>query len=313
MGMMMAVSFERYGRLYYLDPGSHSPSIGDKVLVPTDSGPEVAECVWAPQWVSDEVGGLPVCEGPASGDDLARDEANRQRRAEARLAAKRLVRQHKLPMKITAVDYLDARGGRGSGPNVVLIYFSAPHRVDFRALVRDLAGKLHARVELRQIGPRDEARLQGGIGPCGRDLCCATFLKDFEPVSVRMAKDQDLPVNPLRIAGACGRLMCCLKYEHPLYQDFHANAPKIGETVESPEGPGTVIGHNVPSDTVVMKLAADGRRCACPRASVCGSRKAYEATYGPGGGGKQGDAAKQSGAGKPDGSPGQGDPARGAG
>jgi cell fate regulator YaaT (PSP1 superfamily) len=306
MGMMMAVSFERYGRLYYLDPGSHSPSIGDKVLVPTDSGPEVAECVWAPQWVSDEVGGLPVCAGPASDDDLTRDEVNRQRRAEARLAAKRLVRQHKLPMKITAVDYIDARGGRGSGPNVVVIYFSAPHRVDFRALVRDLAGKLHARVELRQIGPRDEARLQGGIGPCGRDLCCATFLKDFEPVSVRMAKDQDLPVNPLRIAGACGRLMCCLKYEHPLYQDFHANAPKIGDTVESPEGTGTVIGHNVPSDTVVMKLAADGRRCACSRASVCGSRKAYEATYGPGGG-------KQDGAGNQDGAAEQGGPARGAG
>jgi cell fate regulator YaaT (PSP1 superfamily) len=306
MGMMMAVSFERYGRLYYLDPGSHAPSIGDKVLVPTDSGPEVAECVWAPQWVSDEVGGLPVCAGLATDDDLARDDANRQRRAEARLAAKRLVRTHKLPMKITAVDYLDARG-RGSGPNVVVIYFSAPHRVDFRALVRDLAGKLHARVELRQIGPRDEARLQGGIGPCGRDLCCATFLKDFEPVSVRMAKDQDLPVNPLRIAGACGRLMCCLKYEHPLYQDFHANAPKVGDTVESPEGTGTVIGHNVPSDTVVMKLAADGRRCACPRASVCGSRQAYEATYGPGSGGKQDDAGDQPGAAD------QGGPAQGAG
>ena len=175
---------------------------------------------------------------------------------------------------------------------MVVIYFSAPHRVDFRALVRDLAGRLRSRVELRQIGPRDEARLQGGIGPCGRDLCCATFLKDFEPVSVRMAKDQDLPVNPLRIAGACGRLMCCLKYEHPLYQEFHEQAPKIGEQVESPEGPGTVIGHNVPSDTVVMKLTADGRRCACSRASVCGSRQAYEAKYqapeeaaGTGGGG----------------------------
>jgi cell fate regulator YaaT (PSP1 superfamily) len=276
--MMMAVSFERYGRLYYLDPGPYSPSIGDKVLVPTDSGPEVAECIWAPQWVTEDIAGLPVCAGMASEADLARDEGNRRKRAEARLTAKRLVREHALPMKITAVDYLDPRSG-SAGSTVVIIYFSAPHRVDFRALVRDLASRLRARVELRQIGPRDEARLQGGIGPCGRDLCCATFLKDFEPVSVRMAKDQDLPVNPLRIAGACGRLMCCLKYEHPLYQDFHANAPKVGEQVDSPEGPGTVIGHNVPSDTVVMKLAADGRRCACPRASVCGSRQAYEARY----------------------------------
>jgi cell fate regulator YaaT (PSP1 superfamily) len=279
MGMMMAVSFERYGRLYYLDPGPHSPSIGDKVLVPTDSGPEVAECIWAPQWVSEDIGGLPVCAGLASQADLARDETNRRKRAEAKVAARRLVREHGLPMKVTGVDYLDPRDGASSGPIVVVIYFSAPHRVDFRALVRDLAGRLRARVELRQIGPRDEARLQGGIGPCGRDLCCATFLKDFEPVSVRMAKDQDLPVNPLRIAGACGRLMCCLKYEHPLYQEFHEQAPKIGEEVESPEGPGTVVGHNVPSDTVVMKLTADGRRCACSRASVCGSRQAYEAKY----------------------------------
>src|ERR1700729_177559 len=272
MGMIMAVSFERYGRLYYLDPGGHQPKIGDKVLVPTDGGPEVAECVWAPQWMPEDVGGLPVCAGPAGAEDLERDEQNRRRRAEGRLAARRLIREHDLPMKLTAVDFL-------SVTNVFVVYFSAPHRVDFRALVRDVAGRLRSRVELQQVGPRDEARLQGGIGPCGRDLCCATFLKDFEPVSVRMAKDQDLPVNPLRIAGACGRLMCCLKYEHPLYQDFHEKAPKIGEVVESPEGTGTVIGHNVPSDTVVMKLAADGRRCVCTRASVCGSRKAYEAMH----------------------------------
>jgi cell fate regulator YaaT (PSP1 superfamily) len=275
MGMMMAVSFERSGRLYYLDPGPHTPAVGDKVLVPTDAGPEVAECIWAPQYVDDEITGLPVCAGLATDEHLSRDEANRSRRAEGRVVARRLVREHDLPMKVVAVDYVGS-------PDVFTIYFSAPKRVDFRALVRDLAGRLHARVELRQIGPRDEARLQGGIGPCGRDLCCATFLKDFEPVSVRMAKDQDLPVNPLRIAGACGRLMCCLKYEHPLYQKFREEAPRIGSTVESPEGPGTVVGHNVPGDKVVVKLAEDGRRCACPKASVCGSRQAYEAKYGSG-------------------------------
>jgi cell fate regulator YaaT (PSP1 superfamily) len=273
--MMMAVSFERHGRLYYLDPGPYSPAVGTKVLVPTDAGPEVAECIWAPQWVDDEITGLPVCAGLATGDHLTRNEANRGRRAEARVAARRAVRRLDLPMKIIAVDYLD-------DPNVFTVYFSAPRRVDFRVLVRELAERLHARVELRQIGPRDEARLQGGIGPCGRDLCCATFLKDFEPVSVRMAKDQELPVNPLRIAGACGRLMCCLKYEHPLYQDFKQKAPRLGSSVESPEGPGTVVGHKVPADQVVVKLAEDGRRCACPRASVCGSRQAYEAKYGGG-------------------------------
>jgi cell fate regulator YaaT (PSP1 superfamily) len=278
MGMMMAVSFERRGRLYYLDPGQHSPTVGDKVLVPTDSGPEVAECIWGPQWISEDVDGLPVCAGPAGEQDLARDERSRRRRAEGRLAAKRLIRAQGLPMKVVAVDYVDSA-------EVFTVYFSAPRRVDFRALVRELASTLHARVELRQIGPRDEARLQGGIGPCGRDLCCATFLKDFEPVSVRMAKDQDMPVNPMRIAGACGRLMCCLKYEHPLYQDFHRNAPRAGEQVDTPEGRGTVVGHNVPADKVVVKLAADGRACACSRASVCGSRKAYEAMYGDGGDG----------------------------
>lgn len=274
MGMIMAVSFTRYGRLYYLDPGGHAPKVGDKVLVPTDSGPEVAECVWAPQYTSEEIDGLPVCAGLAADDHLTRDETNKRRRAEARSVSKRLIKRHTLPMKVVGVDYLD-------NDNVYTVYFSAPHRVDFRALVRDLARNLRARVELRQIGPRDEARLQGGIGPCGRDLCCATFLKDFEPVSVRMAKDQDLPVNPLRIAGACGRLMCCLKYEHPLYQEFRATAPRVGLAVDTPEGPGTVVGHNVPSDSVVVRLNDGGRRCACSKASVCGPRKAYDSTYGP--------------------------------
>jgi len=276
MGMIMAVSFTRYGRLYYLDPGDRTYKVGDKVLVPTNAGPEVAECVWAPQYTSEDIEGLPVCAGPAGEEHLSRDESNKRRRAEARSVSKRLIKRHALPMKVVGVDYLDK-------DNVYTVYFSAPHRVDFRALVRDLARNLRARVELRQIGPRDEARLQGGIGPCGRDLCCATFLKDFEPVSVRMAKDQDLPVNPLRIAGACGRLMCCLKYEHPLYQEFRATAPRTGTTVETPEGPGTVIGHNVPSDSVVVRLNDGGRRCSCSRAGVCGPRKAYDSAYGNGG------------------------------
>jgi cell fate regulator YaaT (PSP1 superfamily) len=267
--MVMAVSFTRYGRLYYLDPGDLRPQIGDKVLVPTDAGPEVAECVWAPELATDDIGGLPRCAGMATDEHLERDERNRRRRAEAKVVAKRLIRESGLPMKVVAVDYVD------SG-NVITIYFSAPHRVDFRQLVRDLARALDARIELRQLGARDEARVQGGIGPCGRDLCCATFLKDFEPVSVRMAKDQDLPLNPLKISGACGRLMCCLKYEHPLYQEFKADAPRLGSRVESPEGPGTVVGYNVPADTVIVRVSESGRRCACSKASVCAPRQAYE-------------------------------------
>src|SRR3954454_2407243 len=125
MGMVMAVSFTRYGRLYYLDAGGHAPRVGDKVLVPTEAAPEVAECVWAPQWVSEDVGGLPVLAGIAGEEHLERDERNRSRRAEAKLVAKRFIRRHELPMKVVGVDYVD-------GDNAITIYFSAPHRVDFR-------------------------------------------------------------------------------------------------------------------------------------------------------------------------------------
>ncbi len=206
--MVCAVAFQRHGRLYYADPGSLAPAIGDRVLYPTDDGPEVAEVMWAPQWVSEDIGGLPMLIGPATTDDLDGAAASRKQRAVARVAAKRLIRDHGLPMKLSGIDVTSEK---------TIVYFSAPHRIDFRALVRDLGATLHARVELRQLSARDEARLTGGIGSCGRELCCSTFLVDFEPVSVRMAKDQDLPLNPLRISGACGRLMCCLKYEHPLY------------------------------------------------------------------------------------------------
>jgi cell fate regulator YaaT (PSP1 superfamily) len=269
--MVMAVSFERYGRLYYLDPGDLTPRVGDKVLIPTSDGTEVAECVWAPAWVDDEIGGLPRLAGAATDADLERDAVNRRRRAEARVAAKRLIRRHDVPMKVVGVDYLDR-----STPRRIVVYFSAPQRIDFRELVRDLSRTLDVKVELRQLGARDEARAQGGIGPCGRDLCCATFLKDFEPVSVRMAKDQDLPVNPLKISGACGRLLCCLKYEHPLYQEFRATAPKVGATVDTDEGEGRVIGHNVPSESVVVRLSASGQTCRCSAASVCAPRQARD-------------------------------------
>jgi cell fate regulator YaaT (PSP1 superfamily) len=267
--MICAVVFQRQGRLYYADPGSLTPQVGDHVLYPTDSDPEVAEVMWAPQWVSEDVGGLPVLIAMASDADVAAAEAGRKKRAAARVAARRLIREHGLPMKVSGVDYV-------ASTRHTVVYFTAPHRVDFRALVRDLAATLDGRVELRQLSARDEARLTGGIGSCGRELCCSTFLVDFEPVTVRMAKDQDLPLNPLRISGACGRLMCCLKYEHPLYQDFAAKAPAIGEQVDTDEGPGTVVGHSVPAEQVVVRMSADGRTSPCALASVCASRKAYE-------------------------------------
>src|ERR1022692_1893002 len=159
--MMMAVSFQRRGRLYYLDPGQYTPSVGTKVLVPTDSGPEVAECIWAPQWVSEEIGGLPVCAGLATDEHLSRDEANRTKRAEGRVAARRLAREHGLPMKIIAVDYVDAG-------NVLTIYFSASHRVDFRALVRDLAARRDRPVRAGYLVLDIPEGFRAGIGADGQ-------------------------------------------------------------------------------------------------------------------------------------------------
>jgi cell fate regulator YaaT (PSP1 superfamily) len=269
MPLVCAVVFQPNGRLYYADPGTLTPKVGERVLYPTDEGPEVAQVMWAPEWVGDDIGSLPVLAGMAGSADQEAAETSRKRRAAARVAARKLVREHGVPMKIVGVDHVVAT-------NQTTIYFTAPHRVDFRALVRDLAATLRGRVELRQLSARDEARLTGGIGSCGRELCCATFLVDFEPVSVRMAKDQDLPLNPLRISGACGRLMCCLKYEHPLYEEFAANAPAVGCAVDTPEGAGEVVAHDVPGEKVVVRMAADGRKHACALASVCTSRKAYD-------------------------------------
>lgn len=298
--MVMAVSFDRYGKLYYLDPAGHEPKVGDKVLLPTDDGPEVAECVWAPQWVSEEIGGLPAMVGFATDDDLERDTRNRRRRAEVKFTARRLISTSGLPMKVVAADVVD----RGTPPRLI-VYFTAPHRVDFRTLVRDLARALDSKVELRHLGDRDGARVQSAIGPCGRDTCCSTFLKDFEPVSVRMAKDQNLPVNPLSISGACGRLLCCLKYEHPLYVDFAKRAPAIGKTVGTPEGDGRVIGHSVPTESVTVRLAASGGACACSLADVCSPRRSYEGAVAAGARADAGPAATgnepENGAGSSDG------------
>lgn len=275
MARVMAVSFERYGRLYYLDPGVRDYAVGDRVLVPTEAGPEVAECVWAPEWVDDDAGftGLPVCAGPAEDAHVLRDAENRRKRAQAKLVAKKLIKAADLPMKVVGIDFLD--GGGPGYDELTVLYFTAPHRVDFRTLVGELARALRSRIDLRQVGSRDGARLTGGIGSCGRDLCCATFLKDFEPVSLRMAKAQDLPPNPLKISGACGRLMCCLKYEHPLYTEFAATAPKVGSAVSTEQGDGVVVGHSVPAEAVLVRMKDSGAVSSCSVAGVCGSRQVY--------------------------------------
>ena len=199
----------------------------------------------------------------------------RKRKAEAKVAAKKLIKAHELPMKVVAVDHVLDEPGNGGARTT--IYFTAPHRVDFRSLVRDLGATLHCRVELRQLSARDSARVQGGIGSCGRDLCCATFLTDFEPVTIRMAKDQDLPLNPLRISGACGRLMCCLKYEHPLYSGSSTSDFHQGQRVTLTDGTeGKVSAKHPPSDTLTVRSLSDGQPRRCSVADICGSRQAYE-------------------------------------
>ncbi|RRD05218.1 hypothetical protein EII34_07755 [Arachnia propionica] len=259
MSKVMAVTFEEHGRLHYLDPGGDDYAVGDWVLYPTDDGPEVARVVWAPEVASTDAP-LPRCVGRAVEADLRRDEARRERRAEIQRVAVERITAHGLPMKVVATDCVDAGGGHDK---VAVVYYTAPGRVDFRALVGDLARALGARVDLRQVASRDVARLTGGVGMCGRELCCTLFLDEVEPVSMRLARSQHMAANPLRIQGACGKLMCCLAYEHPLYVDFLKRAPAIGERVAG----GTVVAHHVPTDEVSVR-GPDGVG-RCPLTSVC--------------------------------------------
>lgn len=269
MGMLCAVNFTHNGQLHYADPGDLRPQVGDHVLLPTARGPVTATVVWAAEYSGEDTEGFPKVLGPATPDDLQATEQSRKAKARALVASRKLIREHGLPMKILAVDP-QADTGK------TVIYYSSPETVDFRSLLRDLSATLGSRIELFQLSARDTVRVTGAIGSCGRDTCCSTFLKDYEPVTLAMARDQDLPANPMRISGACGRLMCCLKYEHPLYQDFRATTPAVGELADSPLGPGTIVSHSVPGESVVIKLAADGSKQVCAKASVCSARKAYE-------------------------------------
>ncbi len=265
MTRVMAVAFAPFGQLHYLDPGERLYAAGDWVLVPTDSGPEVARCVWAPEDVdADGFTDLPVCPGPASEADLERDRRHRAERAQIDLVARELIGRHRLPMKVVGVDLVE----HGQIDRLVAIYFTAPGRVDFRQLLGDLARAIQARIDLRQVASRDAARLIGGVGTCGRSLCCATFLDRLEPISLRAARTQDLAPNPLQIAGACGRLMCCLAYQQQLYLDFDRRAPAIGDRVLSSAGVGAVVARSVPDESVTVRTEA-GDLLRCPLAKVC--------------------------------------------
>jgi cell fate regulator YaaT (PSP1 superfamily) len=266
MSRVMAVAFEPHGQLHYLDPADADCGVDDWVLFPTSAGTEVARVVWAPSDASVE-GRFPVCPGKASRDDIARDRRNRANRTHAAQVARRLVAEHDLDMKVLAVDWMDHSKGTGSDDLLVAIYFQAPKRVDFRRLVSDLARELRARIDLRQVGARDATRLTGGVGSCGRELCCSTWLTEYEPISLRVARNQDLQMNPMAISGQCGKLLCCLRFEQEQYRDFAKRAPEIGASVVVGQRHGTVIGHQVPAGTVTVRDDA-GQVCACKLGQV---------------------------------------------
>ncbi len=262
----MAVAFEPRGRWYYVDPGDLDVSVGDQILVPTGEGTEVATCAWGPAELASWPGELPVCLGRAGEADLERDGHNRRRRAEIFESSRRLIAKHGLEMRVVGVDFVDQSE---KFDQQAVIYFEAPGRVDFRALLTDLARTLRARIDLRQVGSRDAAALIGGVGACGREYCCALTALPTEPVSMRLARSQELPNTPAQLAGGCGRLMCCLAYENPLYIDYWNRAPRLGAQVATPQGDGVVVGHSVPLDAVVVALADEQVRCplsaTCPR------------------------------------------------
>jgi cell fate regulator YaaT (PSP1 superfamily) len=258
MPIVTGISFKTAGKVYYFNPDKLDLKPGDRVIVKTSRGMEMGEVVLAPHEVSDEEITSPLKKvlRRATPEDEQKLAENKSKEREAFEVCQKKISEHELPMKLIGVEYtFDA--------SKIIFYFTAEDRVDFRSLVKDLAAAFRTRIELRQVGVRDEAKMIGGLGPCGRRLCCTLFLHDFEPVSIKMAKEQELPLNPIKISGICGRLMCCLKYENEVYEDFKKRAPKRGKELETPEGTGIVVDYNVPRNQVIVELP-EGRRIAVP-------------------------------------------------
>ncbi len=248
----------RFSKTLWFDPAGTTPVEGDTVIVETERGTELGTIVHAPYEVSAD--DLPAPLKPvmriADEEDLAYAEELAELERKAMPVFRQLVVEQKLDMKPVDVEYLF------SGDKVVF-YFSSDERIDFRELVKELASRFRARIDMRQVGVRDEARMVGGVGHCGQVLCCARMGGEFQPVSIRMAKEQDLPLNPLKISGLCGRLMCCLRYEFDAYKDFKSRAPKKGAMIETPTGEAKVTELNTPRETVTLRLA-DGERTTVP-------------------------------------------------
>jgi len=252
MPAIVGVSFQRSGKIYHFRRSGVDCLPGDEVLARTEKGVDLGEVVFVDEDAAEgEVpAGLKPLMRKATAEDLRQREALQERERSALQICEEKIAAHSLPMKpIEAAYTFDARR--------LTFYFSAEERVDFRELVRDLAQTFHCRIELRQIGVRDEAKLIGGLGPCGRPLCCAQFLRDFEPVGIRLAKDQGLSLNPAKISGICDRLMCCLRYEHDTYQALAEELPKVGTEVTTLRGAGVVKDVQLLRGRVLVQFGED--------------------------------------------------------
>ena len=252
MKKVISVRFKASGKAYYFDPTGVDVKEGDYVVVETARGTECGEVVAGPRDVPDSQVSreLKPIQRMADSVDVRRMEKNRaDEKASFELCNERIA-AHKLEMKLVEAEYNLDR-------SKILFYFTADGRVDFRELVKDLAGALHTRIELRQIGVRDESKMKGGLGNCGQPFCCSRFLKDFQPVSIKMAKEQGLSLNPAKISGACGRLMCCLSYEHKAYEYLNSITPMNGSVVRTPDGEGVVIEANPVSGMLKVRFASE--------------------------------------------------------
>lgn len=245
MEKVVGVRFRNVGKIYYFNPKNYNVKVGDHVIVETARGVEYGRVVLEPRSVKEDEVVHPLKEvlRVATKEDEEHEAENRQKEKEAFKICKKKIREHGLDMKLIDAEYTFDN-------NKVLFYFTADGRIDFRQLVKDLASVFKTRIELRQIGVRDETKILGGIGICGRTLCCHTYLSEFAPVSIKMAKEQNLSLNQTKISGVCGRLMCCLKNEQETYEELNRRLPGIGDTVTTPDG----IQGNVQSVNVLRQL-----------------------------------------------------------
>ena len=249
MTKVIGVRFKANGKSYYFSPGDLELQQGDYVIVETARGTECGEVAKGPHDVPDSsiVKPFKTVTRMADAVDVRRMQQNRADEKRAFSVCEERIAKHKLDMKLVDVEYTLDR-------NKILVYFTADGRIDFRDLVKDLAGVFRTRIELRQIGVRDESKMLGGLGICGQPFCCSRFLRDFQPVSIKMAKEQGLSLNPAKISGSCGRLMCCLAYEQPAYEYLNRITPGVGSIVKTPEGVGAVVETNVISGTLRVRM-----------------------------------------------------------